>query len=106
MPPAIICNNTKKLIFSEFNKKLKEAPCHLRQIAAKIKIRELKKGSDRKLINYGTSKRLWDDCLDYDFNLRSNTAHNIYKLDSEVPETIMSGEMSNMSQLCEFKWFK
>ena len=36
----------------------------------------------------------------------SNTACGIYKLDGEVPETIMSGETSNISQFCELKWFE
>ena len=31
VPPAIICNNAKEMIQGEFNKKLKEASCHLRK---------------------------------------------------------------------------
>ena len=31
VPPAIICDNAKEMILDEFNKKLKEALCHLRQ---------------------------------------------------------------------------
>ena len=38
--------------------------------------------------------------------LRVGTAHNIYKLDREVPETGMSGETSNISQCCELEWFE
>ena len=32
--------------------------------AAKREIKELKKGSGRKLIKSGTPIRLWDDCLE------------------------------------------
>ena len=59
-----------------------------------------------KLIKSCTPRRLWSDCLELESYIRSNTAHINYKLDGEVPETIMSGEMSNISQFCEFEWFE
>ena len=34
----------------------------------------------------------------------NTTAHEIYKLDGEVPETVMSGKMSDISQFCELEW--
>ena len=67
---------------------------------------KLKKGSDRVLIKSGAPKGLWDNCLELKSCIKSNTAHSIYKLYGEVPETIMSREISNMSQFCEFEWFK
>ena len=56
--------------------------CHLKQTepftpwlnAAKREIKELKKGLGRKLIKSGTSKRLWDDCLELESHIRSNAA--------------------------------
>ena len=71
--------------------------------AAKREFKELKKGSSRKLIKSGTPKRLWDDCLELESYIRSSTGHGIYKLDGEVPETIMSGEMLDISQFYEFE---
>ena len=38
--------------------------------------------------------------------IRSNTAHEIYKLDGEVPKTVISGETSDTSQFCELEWFE
>ena len=29
----------------------------------------------------------WDDCLEFDAYIMSKTAHKIYELDGEVPET-------------------
>ena len=74
--------------------------------ASKREIKEVKKDSGRKLIKSGTLKRHWDDCLELESYTMSNTACGIYKLDGEVPETIMSGETSNISQFCELKWFE
>ena len=61
MLPAIISENCEEVALGESNKKLKEA-CHLRQAemftpwlnAAERKIKELKKGYNRKLIKSGT----------------------------------------------------
>ena len=64
---------------------------------------ELNKVSGGKLITSGFSKRLMDDFLEIESYIRSNTAHCIYKLNGEVPETIMSGEMSDITQYCEFE---
>ena len=35
-----------------------------------------------------------------------HTAHNIYCLNGETPETIMSGETLDTSQFCELKWYE
>jgi len=58
------------------------------------------------MIKSGLPKRLWDDWLVLESYIRSNTAHDIYMLSGEVPETIMSGETetSDISQFCEFEW--
>ena len=114
MPPAIICDNAKEMILCEFNRKLKDASCHLRQTepftpwlnAAKREIKELKKGSGRKLLKSGIPNRCWDDCLELEFYTRSNTAHGTYKLDGEVPEMNISGETSDITKFCEFELFE
>ena len=91
------------MILGEFNRKLKEASCHLQQTepftpwsnAAKREIKNLKKGSGRKLVKSGAQKRLWNDCLELESYIKSNTAHSTYKVDEEVPEMVMFGETSN-----------
>ena len=114
VPHAVTCGNAKEMVLFEFKRKLKEASCHFKQTesftpwsnAAEREIKELKKGSSRKLIKSCTPRRLWDDCLELESYIRLNNAHGIYKLDGKVPETIMSGKRSDISQLCEFKWFE
>ncbi len=68
------------------------------QNAAECKIKELKKGAGRKLLLTNMPWRLWDDCFKYKAYVRSHMAHDIFKLDREVPKTIMSGETANISQ--------
>ena len=69
--------------------------------ATEKEIEELKKGAGHKLLQFRAPKCLWDNCLELEAYMRSNTAHERYKLDGEVPETVMSGEMSDISQFCE-----
>ena len=114
VPSAVIYDNSKEMVLGEFTRKLKELLCHLKQTepftpwlnAAKREIKELNKDSGRKLMKSGTPKILWDHCLELESYIRSNIAHGIYKQDGEVLETMMSGKLSNISQFCEFEWFK
>ena len=102
------------MIQVKFHQKLKEAACHLKQLepytpwsnAAEREIKELKNGADHELLWSRAPKHLWDDYLELEDYIRSNTAHKIYKLDGEVPKTVMSGETSDISQLCKLEWFK
>ena len=38
--------------------------------------------------------------------MRSHTAHDIYQLDAQVPETLMLGQTADISHLCEFYWYE
>ncbi len=49
---------------------------------------------------------LWDDCLEYEAYVRSHKAHDVFKLDGEVPKTIMSGKTANISQFCKLNWYE
>ena len=100
-------------ILGEFNRKLKETSVDLRQTEpfipwsneAKREIKELKKGLGGKLIKSGTAKKLWVDCLELEAYIRSNTAASMYKLNGDVPKTIIPGEASHICQFCKFEWF-
>ena len=89
-----ICDYAKEMIQGKFHQKLKDDACHLKQLelytpwsnATKREIKELKKGTSCKLLQSRASKHLWDDCLELEAYIRSNTAHNTYKLDEEIPK--------------------
>ena len=73
------------MILGEFDRRLKEALCHLKQMeqftlwqSATRKIEDLKKCSTRKLIKFDAPKSLWDDCLEEESYIRFITAHSIY----------------------------
>ena len=115
VPPRMICDGASEMTGrkSRFYQKLKDAHCHLRetepyspwQNSAEREIRELKKGSGRKSVASDSPIRLWDHCLELESFIRSHTAHDIFKLDGRVPETIVSGETADISPFCEFGWW-
>ena len=54
-------------------------------------IRDLNKGDVRKMVQAGAPKQIWEDELEFEAFVRSNTALDIYMLQEEVPETVMLG---------------
>ena len=112
VPPSIIVDGAKEQILGEFKRKARQAECHLKQLepftpwanAAEGAIRELKRGFARKMVRSKAPKPLWDDCLEYEAAIRSHTAHGVYELNGEVPETLMSGETADIAPCCAFEW--
>ncbi len=107
-PPFMVMDGSKEQTLGNFCQKLQDAGCKKKTTkpyspwnnAAKWEIKELKKGVDRKLLLTDAPRRLWDNCLEYKAYVRSHTAHDIFKLDGEVPKTIMFGKMADISQFC------
>ena len=104
----------KEIIQGKFYHKFKDAAFHLNQLepytpwsnATEREIKELKRGAGHKLLSSRAPKHLLDDYLKLEAYIRSNTAHEIYKLDREVPKIVMSGKTSDISQFCKLEWFK
>ena len=69
-------------------------------------IKELKKRNSWELLEIRALTFLWDDCLESEAYIRYNTIHDIYKLETKVPKTVMSGETQDISQFHKLQWFK
>ena len=113
VPPKMIMDGSKEQTLGRFKKKYQDADCHIKQTepyspwqnAAESAIRELKKAAGRKMVRAGAPKPFWADAIKLEAYVRSNTAHDIFILQGEVPETVMSGETSDISQFCEFAFY-
>ena len=114
VPNVMIMDGALEQVQGTFRKKCREAGVHVKQTephtpwsnAAEAAIRELKKGVGRQMVRSGAPKRLWDDCLEREAYIRSLTAHDIYKLNGEVPETLVSGETADISPFAIFGWYE
>ena len=113
VPDRLIVDGSKEQIQGPFKTKSSEAGCRLKQTepyspwqnAAEGSIRELKRGAGRKMTKSGSPKKLWDHCLELEGLIRSHTALDIYKLNGEVPETIMTGDTADISIIAEHAWY-
>ena len=66
---------------------------------------ELKKGASRKIFLTGSLKRIWEDAMEFEIHLRSHTVLDTYMLHIEVPEKVMLDVTSDISQLCEHRFY-
>ena len=109
VPPKMVMDGSKEQTLGSFRNKCKEADCHINQtepyypwqLQAEGTIRDLKKGAGRKMVQVGAPNQVWDDALDFEAYVRSNTALDIYILQEQLPETVMLGSTSDISNLCE-----
>ena len=58
------------------------------------------------MLKSGSPKALWDHCIELEVLIRSHTALDIYGLEGQFLETVMSGQTGDISSLCEFEWFE
>ena len=113
IPPAIIMDGAKEQVMGEFNRKAKQMGIHVKQTepyspwqnAAEGVIREVKRGSGRKMVKAKSPAKLWDHCLELEGYIRSHTAIDNFELDGQVPETIVSGQTADISPFVEFPWY-
>ena len=107
-------DGAQEQINGEFKRKCKQASIHRKQTephtpqsnAAETSIKELKNGTARKMFTSKAPKRLWDDCLELEAYIQSNTWNNRYINQGEVPETVISGETSDISTFCQHAWYE
>ena len=110
VPPKMIFEGSKEQTLGVFKRKFAEAGCHLRhtepeslwQMAAEGVICELKRGSGIKMTKIKLPKVLWDNCLELEAYIRSNTALNTFDLNGMTPETNIPGETSDKTTFCKF----
>ena len=57
------------------------------------------------MIKSNSPKKLWDDHIELEMEIRSCTTNNVIELKGEVPRTVMKGETANLTHLCEFGWY-
>ena len=113
VPSTLVVDGMREPVMGVFRHKARQADCHVKQTepysplqnAAESTIRELKEGAGRKIIKCNSPKKVWDDCLELEMEIRSCTANNVFELKGEVPRTVMKGETANIIHLCEFGWY-
>ena len=113
VPSKMIMDNSFEQTLGEFRRKCQRMGTQIRrtekfspwQNACEGAIREVKRGATRKAAKARSPARLWDHLLELEAYIRSNTALNIYELNGQTPETLVSGQTSDISPFCELQWY-
>jgi len=66
----------------------------------------LKCGAGRKMTSSRPPHKLWYHCLEPDAFIRSHNAHNLFELQGQVPETLLSGKTADISPFVMCIWYK
>ena len=69
-------------------------------------VRENKRAVQRAMKKTDSPERLWDYCSKLHGKIRCHTAHNIPTLNGQVPETVVTGNTADISELVEFGWYQ
>lgn len=112
VPNTLIMDNSKEQLLGEFRRKCREVGSRVKQTephtpwsnAAEAAIRELKRGVGRQMVRSRAPKRLWDHCLERQAYVRSLTAHDQFRLNGQVPETMVKGDTADISAIALFGW--
>ena len=114
VPAKIICDGAREQVHGEFKRKCRQSDCHIHQTEtgtpqsnfSETGIKEFKTGVGRKMASSGCPKRLWDDCIELEQYIQSNTSNDRFQNDGEVPETLMSGQTPDISPFAELGWYE
>ena len=114
VPTKMIVENSREQSLGEFERKCKEADCHIVNTGpfppwsqlAEVCIIELNRLSSQQLFKTCSPKRLWDHSIELAALIRFHTAHSNSELEGEVPDTRMTGQTSNISHICDYEWYK
>ena len=114
VPPKMIMDGSKEQNLGDFTRKLRDAGCHRKQIEphspwmnlCEGEIRELKRGSTRKMLKRNEPKKIWDHCLDLESRIRSAITLPCFDLDHKTPEAKIYGMSSDISDICEFEFYE
>jgi hypothetical protein len=115
--PRVMCSDGANVFVGEsceFRRKSRAAGSHTiatephtqRHNLAEAGVRELKRKYKKLKRKTNSPKAVWDHLLMYASLILSHTARDITELEGQVPQTLMTGDTSDISKLVEFEWYE
>jgi hypothetical protein len=114
-PKTLIMEGSKEQTLGLFRQKAQDASVKVKQTepytqksnhAKAATRRELKKSVRRKMVRMRSPRLLWDDCLELEADIMSNTAHKGYIMQGQLPHAVITEHTSDISQIAEFGWYQ
>ena len=114
VPLKMVMDGAKAQVSGETKKICDEVGCQINELEkytpasnrAERMIQQLKLETRRDMKLAGSPLVLWCYCVDRRSEIIACCARNNYNLDGQVPRTYMTGELTDISHVCNFKWYK
>jgi hypothetical protein len=94
----------RKAIHASASVKLVEAYTHNQNLAESA-IRELRRMYKKAMLSTNAPQVLWDYCMELMAQIRSHIALDLLELQGDTPSTVLTGDTSDISNLCELSWY-
>ncbi len=109
----IVPDNALELTDGEFRRKAIHAGAAIRPVEAythnqnlaESAIRELRRMYKKAMLATNAPHVLWDYCMELMAQIRSHLALDLLELQGDTPSTALTGDTSDISNLCEFRWY-
>ena len=114
VPKAIVADGAMEQVYGETLKICNLVGCDIKELEkntqwsnrAELYIGIMKKRILRALKNSNCPMKLWDYCATYMANVNNSIAHDHFQLQGTTPHTMMTGQPTDISSLCEFGWYE
>ena len=113
LPIAIVADGATEQVQGETRKLCNLVGCDIRELEkntswanrAELYIGIMKNKVRRAMKLSGAPLRLWCYCVEYLCKVHNATAHDHYQLKGMTPETMLSGQPTDISHLTEYSWY-
>ena len=114
VPIRMIMDGAKSQIEGETRKICNQAGCTIQELEkgtpssnhVEIYILDVKNETRHDIVSTNSPLVLWCLCLERRVEIKNATASENYLLRSDVPHSYMTGEMTDISHLCNFGWYE
>lgn len=114
VPPAIIADGAKEQVRGESLKLCQQVGCEIRELEqgtpfsnrAERYVGILKEKVLMAMKQSNSPMKLWDYCVEWCAKVLSSTAHDHFQLDGTTPKSKLTGQPTDISNLCEFEWYE
>ena len=114
VPPAIVADSAKDQALGESLKVCQQVGCEIRELEqgtpysnrAERYVGILKEKVLREMKQSKSPMKLWDYCVEWSAKVLSSIAHEHYQLEGMTPKSKLTGQPTDISNLCEFGWYE
>ena len=114
IPMHLICDRAKEQVRGDARILCNEVGCHVRELEkgtsaanrAERAIKTLKDGAKNDLFRSNAPLVLWCYCIERRADIINCTIRSNYMLQGQIPHSMMTGQPTDISNICEYAWYE